>query len=285
MHISRCLGDFLEQPSLVKNRYFLCKHGKALCQWVESREGARSEMIRQAYVRAQLNSCQWCPLRFYDYVFGYLKIDILLFFLLGKTVSTPSHPWRERPGQSGHYRSSITRCNGHKDTVHMKPAPLLWVDSNSPLVRDPVLCSQHLFLLPSLSLPVSSLAPVALKGGQKGRFSAFQNWLPLLRYERDTYLKASEGAVCEELSSTSLPFTTSFFPSMLTYCHYQHTKHNRFCNKMHLFYSNQTSCVLSGGRGTQSGFSPPNFSRRFLRPLPFKKTIFDIQNIYINIIY
>jgi len=42
-----------------------------------------------------------------------------------------------------------------------------------------------------------------------------------------------------------------------------------------------------GGNETQSGFSPPNFSRSFLRPLPLKKqkTIFDIQNIYINIIY
>ncbi|CAI9178523.1 unnamed protein product [Rangifer tarandus platyrhynchus] len=26
-----------------------------------------------------------------------------------------------------------------------------------------------------------------------------------------------------------------------------------------------------GGNGTQSGFSPPNFSRSFLRPLPLKK--------------
>ena len=43
-----------------------------------------------------------------------------------------------------------------------------------------------------------------------------------------------------------------------------------------------------GGNGTQSGFLPPNFSRSFLRPLPLKKkkqNIFDIQNIYINIIY
>lgn len=97
---------------------------KILANGLKAREGAQSKILRQAYVRAQLNSCQWCPLRFYDYVSGHLKIDIFFFFLLGKTVSTPPHPWRERPGQSGHYRSSLTRCNGNKDSVHMKPAPL-----------------------------------------------------------------------------------------------------------------------------------------------------------------
>lgn len=79
-----------------------------------------------------------------------------LFFLLGKTMSAPSYSWRERPGQSGHYCSSIARCDHNEGSVHMRPTPLLRIGSNPSPIRDPELCSQHLFPPPSHSLPVSS---------------------------------------------------------------------------------------------------------------------------------
>lgn len=98
------------------------------------------------------------------------------------------------------------------------------------------------------------------------------------------YLEASEGAGKEKLSNTSMPLTTSFIPSTLTHCHYQKHQAQPFLLQdafvlLKKKKKSKLTCILwGGGRETQSGFSPPNFSRSFLRPLPLKKkTIFDIQ--------
>lgn len=154
----------------------------------------------------------------------------------GKAMSTPSHPWRERPGQSGHYCSSIARCDCNEGSIHMKPTPLLWIGSNPSPIRDPELCSQHLFPHPpSHSWPVSSMALVAFKGGHKRRFSTFQNWPPTLRW--DKYLSWSQWG-------SWLQRTEQYFNAFYNLPHPFHAhplplpKHQAqlFYSKMHLFY-------------------------------------------------
>lgn len=187
----------------------------------------------------------------------------------GKTVSTPSHPWRERPGQSGHYRSSITRCNGNEVSIHMKPAPLLWVGSDSFLVRDPELCSQHLFLLPSRSLPVSSLALVALKGGHKGRFFCLSELTSTVKiWERFTLKPVRELSVKNWAAHRCLLQPPSI-PSTLTYCHDQNTKHNRFATRRICFIQTKLLVYLVGGGGDAIRFFTTKFFKTFLETIAF----------------
>lgn len=153
----------------------------------------------------------------------------------GKAVSTPSHPWRERPGQSGHYCSSIARCDCNEGSVHMKPTPLLWIGSKPfshqrswTLLSAPVPPPSH-------SLPVSSMALVAFKGGHKRRFSTFQNWPPTLRC--DKYLSWSQWG-------SWLQRTEQYFNAFYNLLHPFHAhplplpKHQAqpIYSKMHLFY-------------------------------------------------
>lgn len=66
LHISGGLGTFLEQPSFVKNHYFLCRHRNGLCNGLKIRQGVWSEVMKQTHDRDQLN-CSGVA-RFYDYV-------------------------------------------------------------------------------------------------------------------------------------------------------------------------------------------------------------------------
>lgn len=73
-----------------------------------------------------------------------------------------------------------------------------------------------------------------------------------------------------------MPFTTSRILSTLTHCHYQNTKHNCFTARCICFTKAKLIVYLVGRGGLNQVFHHQIFQELFLRPLPFKKTIFDI---------
>lgn len=81
-----------------------------------------------------------------------------------------------------------------------------------------------------------------------------------------------------------MPSTASCIPSTLTHCHYQNTKHNCSAAR-YICFIKTTHVYLVGVGGLNQVFHHQIFQEVSWDHCLLKKTIFDTQNIYINIIY